>query len=170
MSWLRRAELWLVLPLVIGLAIAVIAGGKREVYTNQWEPASTFKSGPNGGRAPYDVLARLGVPVERRRTAFFDLAREVRRRPAELAVVAPSFSVMPAEVDAVADYVRSGGRVVIGGDAGDLSRCFGWYITTASSDTSHALDSVAVRIPSPFQVLPHVWQVLMPLDTGKAGR
>src|SRR5262249_2791526 len=74
-SSMRRAEPWLVLLLVVAVGVAVVAGRRRQTYTPQWEPASTYKNGPSGGHAPYEILARLGVPVERRRTALFDLAR-----------------------------------------------------------------------------------------------
>src|SRR2546425_2914179 len=43
--------------------------------------ASAFLSGPRGSSATYEVLARLRIPVERRRTPLFDLERDARHRP-----------------------------------------------------------------------------------------
>ncbi|MGH7538785.1 MAG: hypothetical protein ACREMF_09135, partial [Gemmatimonadales bacterium] len=68
-----RAELGLVLLLVLALTVALLAGRRRPRAVEAYEPVSTYRTGPSGGRGPYDVLARLGVPVERRRTALFDL-------------------------------------------------------------------------------------------------
>ena len=59
------------------LTVAVLAGRGRRRGVPLYEPASTYRTGPTGGRAPYDVLARLGVPMERRRAPLFDLARDV---------------------------------------------------------------------------------------------
>jgi hypothetical protein len=112
-----------------------------------------------GGRGPYDVLVRLGVPVERRRTSLFDLARQVRNRPGVLAVVSPEEWLAPAELEAVARYVGTGGVLVGVGDAGGLTECFGWR--TAEPDSTEAIhDSAVVRVPEGLGPLPRVQSVL----------
>jgi hypothetical protein len=155
----HRTEIGLVLLLAGAVAIALVAGTAGTRPTSTWEPVSTYRTGPMGGRAAYDVLARLGVPVERRRTALFDLARQ-GRRPAVLAVVAPEAWLVPAEREAVAHYVGTGGVLFAAGDGGGLTDCFGWR--TAEPDTMAALDSVAVATPEGVGHLPRVEWVLHP--------
>lgn len=161
---LHRTEILLVLLLAGAVAIALVAGTAGTRPTSTWEPVSTYRTGPMGGRAAYDVLARLGVPVERRRTALFDLARQGRRRPAVLAVVSPEEWLVAAEREAVAQYVGTGGVLFAAGDAGGLTECFGWR--TAEPDTTAALDSVAVAPPAGVGRLPRVEWVLHPRGRG----
>ena len=156
-----RTEIGLVLLLAAAVAIALVAGTRERVTaTPGWEPVSTYRTGPMGGRAPYDVLVRLGVPVERRRTPLFDLARREGHRPAVLAVVEPDEWLVPAEREAVTHYVSAGGVVFAAGDAGGLTECFGWR--TEPPDTTAAGDSVAVVPPPGVERLPRVAWVLQP--------
>ena len=156
-----RTEIGLVLLLAVAVTIALVAGtGERGPTTPGWEPVSTYRTGPMGGRAPYDVLVQLGVPVERRRTPLFDLARQERSRPAVLAVVEPDDWLVPAEREAVAHYVSAGGVVFAAGDAGGLTECFGW--NTADPDSNATGDSVAVVPPTNVGRLPRVAWVLQP--------
>ena len=158
-----RTEILLALLLATAILIAVLAGGGRRRITPLNEPVSTLRSGPTGGRAPYDVLARLGVPVERRRTPLFDLARQVRRRPAMLAVVEPEQWLAPAEREAVASFVVTGGAVVAVGEAGGLTECLGWGTAWPdSSDRIHG-DSALVAAPPGLYRLPPVTRVLQPI-------
>jgi len=159
-----RTEIGLVLLLATALVVAVVAGGGRRSFTPLDEPVSTFRSGPSGGRAPYDVLAQLGVPVERRRLPLFDLARQVRRRPAVLLVVAPERWLAPAEREAVAQYVRTGGVLVAVGYAGGLTECLGWEL--ARPDSAHRVgrDSALVAAPPGVYRLPPVTEVLRPVQ------
>lgn len=159
-----RTEIGLVLLLVTAIGIAVIASGGRRSFTPLYEPVSTLHSGPSGGRAPYDVLAALGVPVERRRTPLFDLARQVRRRPAVLLVVEPENALAPAEREAVAQYVATGGVLVAVGYAGGLTGCLGWQL--AAPDSAHRVgrDSALVASPPGVYRLPPVTQVLRPVQ------
>jgi hypothetical protein len=160
----HRTEIGLVLLLAGAVAIALVAGTAGTRPTSTWEPVSTYRTGPMGGRAAYDVLARLGVPVERRRTGLFDLARQGRRRPAVLAVVSPEAWLVPAEREAVAHYVGTGGVLFAAGDGGGLTDCFGWR--TAEPDTTATEDSVAVAAPEGVGHLPRVEWVLHPRGRG----
>ena len=81
----NRTEIGLAVLLAVALIVAVLAGHRQRRAVSRWERVSTYTTGPTGGRGPYDVLARLGVPVERRRTPLFDIGRQARGRPAVLA-------------------------------------------------------------------------------------
>src|SRR2546425_1190638 len=81
-SMFSRIELWLALLLAVAVGVAVFAGVRSPKPTPENEPPSTFLTGPGGSKALYDVLARLGQPVERRRAALFDLTRDARHRRA----------------------------------------------------------------------------------------
>src|SRR5262245_605714 len=165
-----RTEIGLVLLLAAALGVAILAGGRARRVTQLNEPVSTLRTGPSGGRAPYDVLARLGVPVERRRTPLFDLARQIRRRPAILAVVAPGHSLAPAEREAVAQFIESGGTLVAVGEAGGLTQCLGWETARPDSGGSHP-DSASIAPPAGLYRLPPVTRVLRPVerDSTEAG-
>jgi hypothetical protein len=170
----HRTEFGLALFLGVALTIAVLAGRRQHQPVATYEPPSTYLSGPTGGQAPYEVLAQLGIPEERRRTPLFDIARQVRRRPAALLVVSPEESLEPAELEAVARFVATGGTLVGVSHAGGLTRCVGWGVvpvelgTHASADSAVAvpagisLDSAPVALPAGLTRLPDVRWVLRP--------
>jgi hypothetical protein len=164
-----RTEVGLVLLLAAALTLAILASRGRRRAVAFDAPASTYQSGPRGGRAPYDVLARLGVPVERRRTPLFDLARQVRRRPAVLVVVAPDRWLAPAEREAVARYVGTGGALVAAGDAGGLPACLGWEVDRPDSVDRVRLDSALVAAPPGLYRLPPVTRVLRLVEKDTVG-
>src|SRR2546427_12554737 len=94
-----RIELWLALLLAVAVGIAVFAGVRSPRATPENELPSTFLAGPSGSKALYDVLVRLGQPVERRRTALFNLTREPPpppHPPALLVLVRPGLPLPPA--------------------------------------------------------------------------
>ena len=156
----HRTEIVSAVLLAAALIAAVLAGRRQRHAVAGWEPVSTYTTGPTGGRGPYDVLVRLGVPVERRRTALFDLARRVQNRPAVLAVVSPELWLQSAEREAVARYVATGGKLVAVGDAGGLTQCFGWDTSRPDSTDLEGRDSAAVVAPEGFAALPRVGWVL----------
>jgi uncharacterized protein DUF4350 len=158
----NRTEIALAVLLAVALIVALLAGHRQRRVVSHWERVSTYTTGPTGGRGPYDVLARLGVPVERRRTPLFDLARQVRGRPAALAVVSPEYWLESAEREAVARYVGAGGMVIAVADAGGLTRCFGWDTAEPDSADLAADDSAAVVPPEGLATLPRVGWVLRP--------
>ena len=158
----RRLEVWLVLLLALAVGVAIWAGrrgGGRGVPTFDFR-ASAFLSGPQGSRAVYDVLARLRIPVERRRRPLFDLTRDARRRPAVLAVLDPPLDLEGAELAQVVEFVRGGGAVVAAGTGGGITRCVGW--TTGYATRFVAEDSFPVTPPEPGLELPPVADYLKP--------
>lgn len=122
-----RTELQLGLLLALAVTLAAILARRGPAPTAEDEQPSTFLSGPQGSKALYDVLARLGQPVERRRTPLFDLSREpAGRRPAQLVLIGPSLLLQAAELEEVVRYLEGGGAVVAVGNAGGLTYCLGW--------------------------------------------
>jgi len=162
----RRVESALVLLLVAALVLAIWAGrraaGPEPVIDFR---ASTLVSGPDGSRALYDVLVRLGIPVERRRTPLFDLATDPQRRPAALAVLDPPQDLVSAELAQVVRFVKEGGAVVAANTGGGITRCVGW-------DVAHRFDimrsdSLPVLAADRSLVLPAVTNYLRPPATGQ---
>lgn len=157
----RRLELVLVLLLSVALALAIWAGRRGAGTEPDFDfRASTLVSGPEGSRALYDVLARLGVPVERWRTPLFDLASDSSHRPAVLAVLDPPLALTGAELAQVAQFVRDGGAVVAANGGGGITQCVGWQ-TAYRFDFARA-DSFAVVSPDPNLPLPPVTNYLKP--------
>ena len=158
-----RTEIGLALLLLAALTAAVLLGGPRPGADRRDARSSTLVSGPSGSQALYDVLIRLGQPVERRRTALFTLMDDSARRPLPrtLVVVAPPQSLYPAEVDQVVEFVLSGRSVVAVGNAGGITRCTGWEAPPV--EDRPLPDSVPV-VPPPGLTLPPVRRVLQRLD------
>ena len=157
------------LLLVVALALAIWAGrragGPSPVIDFR---ASTLVSGPDGSRALYDVLVRLGVPVERRRTPLFDLAADRERRTAALAVLDPPQDLVSAELAQVVRFVKEGGAVVAANAGGGITRCVGW-------DVAHRFDfmqtdSFRVVETERNLALPAVTNYLRPPATGQGER
>src|SRR5256712_12142221 len=124
----HRRELALAALLAVAVPVAVRAGrGRSPSRESAFERrTSAFLAGPRGSKASYDVLARLGVPVERRRRPLFGLTREGARRPGLLVVLDPPLDLQAAEIAEVVRYVRGGGAVLAAGDGGGRAPCAGW--------------------------------------------
>ncbi len=163
----RRLEVALVALLVTALAFAIWAGRRGAGAEPDFDfRASTLVSGPEGSRAVYDVLARLGVRVERWRTPLFDLASDSSHRPAVLAVLDPPMPLTAAELAQVAQFVRDGGAVVAANVGGGITRCVGWQ--TAYRFDFARPDSFAVVSPDPGLSLPPVTNYLKPPGAAQA--
>jgi uncharacterized protein DUF4350 len=164
----RRLEIWLVLLLTLAVGVALWAGRRGAAAAPDLDfRASAFLSGPRGSRGLYEVLLRLGVPVERRRRALFDLARDTRHRPAVLAVLDPPLELEDAELAQVAGFVRAGGVVVAAGGGGGITRCVGWRAASATRFVPS--DSFPVRPLQSGLRLPPVAYYLAPASAGPAG-
>jgi Domain of unknown function (DUF4350) len=173
----RRLEVALVLLFAAALG-AVIWAGRRGAGS---EPevdfrASTLVSGPDGSRALYDVLARLHVPVERRRTPLFDFVSDSSRArprsprpPAVLVVLAPPLALTTGELAQVVRFVDEGGAVVAANAGGGITRCVGWQ--PAYRYDFFRRDSFAVVPPQPDLTLPAVVNYFkLPDHVQEAGR
>jgi hypothetical protein len=163
----RRLEVALVLLLSVALALAIWAGRRGAGSEPDFDfRASTLVSGPDGSRAVYDVLARLGVPVERWRTPLFGLASDSSHPPAVLAVLDPPLALTGAELAQVARFVRDGGAVVAASGGGGITRCVGWQ--TAYRFDFARTDSFAVVSPDAHLSLPPVTNYLKPPGSAQA--
>ena len=162
----HRRELALAALLAVAVAVAVLAGrGRSPSRESAFERrTSAFLAGPRGSKATYDVLARLGVPVERRQRPLFGLTREGARRPGLLVVLDPPLDLQAAEIAEVVRYVRGGGAVLAAGDGGGIAACAGWIATRAGQGLR---DSLPV-VPRGLELrLPAVASVLKPLAREK---
>lgn len=157
-----RAEYGLALLLVGLLALALVTGRRGAGPEPDLDfRTSSLSSGSRGAKGVYEVLARLGRPVTRRRTPLFDLADDSLRRPALLLVLDPPLALAPAELAQVVRFLRRGGDVVASGDGGGLARCAGWRVRPAVRRL--AAESVAVVAPGSSVRLPRVAWALEPL-------
>ena len=140
----HRREFALAALLAVAVAVAVLAGrGRSPSRESAFERrTSAFLAGPRGSKATYDVLARLGVPVERRRRPLFGLAREGARRPGLLVVLDPPLDLQAVEIAEVVRYVRGGGAVLAAGDGGGIAACAGWIATRAGQGLRDSLPVV----------------------------
>jgi hypothetical protein len=77
--------------------------------------SSSYATSPPGLAAYFDVLRRNGHPVRRLRTAIED----ERPRTGETLVVMDPSAMEPKEAQAIADWVRAGGRLLAGA-SGDM--------------------------------------------------
>jgi hypothetical protein len=148
--------------LVLAIWAGRRAGGPPPVIDSR---ASTLVSGPEGSRALYDILARLRVPVERRRTPLFDLATDTERRPAALAVIDPPNGLVSAELAQVVEFVKGGGGVIAANRGGGVTRCAGWDV--AYRFDFMRVDSFRVVATDHGVDLPAVTNYLRPPATGQ---
>jgi len=159
----RRPELALVALFSLAVAATIAVGLGNPSRGPEGGTPSAFLAGPDGAKAVYDVLQRLGRPVERRRTPLYDLTRG-RRPPALLVVLDPPDDLTAAELEQVVRYVRSGGEVLAAGDGGGITHCTGWDVHTAFLK-GYPGDSQSVQQPVSALELPPVTAVLRPLDS-----
>lgn len=109
--------------------------------------ASTFRATPNGTLALYLLLEELEVPVGRRLSPYVD----GEPLPAAMAVVAPTQAASPAEVGALLEWVRDGGRLLYVASRGDtLLDALGLVLERAGRDSaaSTAMWPTAATFPA----------------------
>src|SRR2546430_1872454 len=119
---MSRLDLLVGALLALTVGIVLVFGGEPERESSLDTRPSTLRSGPDGSKAVYDVLVRLGVSTERRRRPLFDLNRDPRHPPAVLAVLDPFLQLEAAELQQVARFVRAGGTAVSAGGGGGAPR------------------------------------------------
>jgi hypothetical protein len=163
-----RLEIGLALLLAVAIAVAVWAGNRTPKPPADDQRTSTFLTGPDGSRAVYEVLVRLGRPVQRQRSPLFALNADTSRPPALLVVLNPVVPLQPEEIEEVTAYVRAGGAVLSSGHGGGILRCTGWRL----EPDRWTDDSVNVSTPDGMRSLPRVARVLQlqPKDSTEAPR
>ena len=148
-----RAEIGLALLLALGITIAVVAGARTGAPASAFEPASSYASGPAGSRAPFEVLHEVGVRVERRRSPLFDLNEHTSHHPRLLVILDLEPGELPlgsAEITQVANFVKSGGALLLAGTTGGIAPCLGWAHTTRApihADSFPVQPVSGVRLP-----------------------
>jgi hypothetical protein len=155
---------------VIALGVvATLVGGGQPPSTRDTR-TSTLIPGPDGSQALYETLAELGIAVQRRRTALFDLSERAAGVGA-LAVLAPPSPLLTDELAEVVRFLRGGGAVVAAGEGGGITSCAGFVAPRA--DSGFVLDGAlpaAMGRPAPVrgaaaaQRLPPARRVLEPVD------
>jgi len=123
-----RLEIWLAALLAVAIGVAVWAAHRTPKPPEEDDRASTLLSGPQGSRGVYDVLVRLGRPVQRRRAPLYAFTGDSSHRAALLLVLDPPMPLQPAELEQVVKYVRQGGAVLSAGNGGGILRCVGWRL------------------------------------------
>lgn len=152
-----RREIGFAVLFALAITVAIWAASRQSRTSELDLRSSTFLTGPDGGKAVYDVLSRLGRLAERRRTAFVNLATSRAGRPAMLVLLNPVIPLKDAELEQVVRYVRGGGAVLATGSGAGIAACIGWRI---QPDWLLG-DSIAVRSPAGVR-LPRTAHVLTP--------
>lgn len=154
--------------IAFGVAAALLSGGPSAPSRDP--RTSTLVSGPEGSQAVHETLAELGVPVQRRRNALFNLS-EHAGTVGVLAVLAPPDNLLAAELSEVVRYIRAGGAVVAAGAGGGITGCVGYEAPRA--DSGRVVDDalffelgkpVAVRARGGALRLPPARRVLRPWE------
>jgi hypothetical protein len=154
--------------IVFGLVLSML--GVQPTRKQQDTRTSTLLPGADGSQGVYETLAELGLPVRRRRTAFFELNEE-RSPVAVLAVVAPRAMLLTEELSEVVRFVRGGGVLIAVGDAGGIAPCVGFEAPRADSGwvsdglfgtngREHHVESVAGLDLPPVRRVLRPWQPL----------
>src|SRR5262245_13681018 len=151
----RRLEIGFALLLAVSIGLAVWLAHRTPQPPTIDFRKSTMIAGPLGSRGLYDVLVRLGRPVQRRRTSLFDLT-DAPRLPALLVELDPPFSLQDAEVEEIVSYVQDGGAVLSAGRGGGLTACAGWRLQPdgfSDDSVTPAHDPGAPTLPRSARVL-----------------
>jgi len=160
-----RREIGLALLFALAITVAIWAASRQSRASELDLRSSTFLSGPDGSKAVYDVLSRLGRRSERRRTGFVNLTTSRAGRPAMLVLLNPVIPLKDAELEQVVRYVRGGGAVLATGYGAGIAACTGWRM---QPDWLLG-DSIAVRSPVGVR-LPRTAHVLTPYRPDSAAR
>lgn len=135
----RRRRLAVGALVVSLLGLVLLVGPHADPDEADDPRRSSFLSGPQGARALYLTLQALDVPVERQLTPWRADAAE-----GGLVVLAPSRSPTPDEVEALLEWVRTGGTLLLATAPGTdpLSRELGLTVASTAPDTLGPLERV----------------------------
>jgi hypothetical protein len=163
-----RLEIRLAFLLAIAIGVAVWAAHRTPQPPAEDDRASTYLAGPQGSRAVYDVLVKLGRPVQRGRSPLYTFSADTSRRAALLVVLDPDMDLQDEEMGQVVRYVKAGGAVLSAGRGGGILRCAGWRM----HPDHWTDDSVEVNTPPGLQPLPPVAHTLeqRPKDSTQTAR
>ncbi len=156
-----RLEIKLAVLLAVAIGVAVWAAHRTPKPPAEDYRASTFLTGPSGSRAVYEVLVKLGRPVQRRRAPLSTFSADTSRRPALLVVLNPWIPMQSTELEQIVRYVKAGGAVLSAGNGGGVLHCAGWRL----KPDRWTDDSVNVSTSSDLRPLPPVARVLEPRPT-----
>lgn len=156
-----RLEIKLAVLLAVAIGVAVWAAHRTPKPPAEDYRASTLLTGPNGSRAVYEVLVKLGRPVQRRRSPLSTFSADTSRRPALLVVLNPWIPMQSTELEQIVRYVKAGGAVLSAGNGGGVLHCAGWRL----KPDRWTDDSVSVSTSSDLRPLPPVARVLEPRPT-----
>ena len=136
---MRRGEATLVLAILAGLVVAAVLGQRAAPRGDLLDPRrSTLLPGPRGAKGLTDVLEALGIPVDRRRRAWFRLAADSASLDhTALLVLLDVASALPltdVELRTLRDFVAHGGSAFLAG-RNDLETCFRVKIVDLSPDS-----------------------------------
>jgi hypothetical protein len=164
---LSRLEVRLALLLALAIAVAVWGAHRTPKPPPDDYRSSTFVAGPRGSRAVYEVLVKLGRPVQRRRSPLYGFGGDSLRgpRPALLVVLNPWVPLQSDEINQVVRYVKRGGAVLSAGSGGGILRCTGWRL----QPDRWTDDSVDVETPEGLRTLPQAAHVLARRSSDSTG-
>lgn len=92
---------------------------------------STFRSTPDGAGALYATLQELGIPVDRRMTPLAGV--DPIRGP--LAMLQPTQSPSPSELDSLFSWVEAGGRLILAAPDAGLTERLGLKLRYVASNS-----------------------------------
>jgi hypothetical protein len=155
----RRGELTLVAASLAAFVVVAVAGLRQTSEEAEDPRLSIYSAAPAGAKGLAEALRRLGVAVQPRRYALFDLGVDTahadpRRVFAFLDIRPPT----EPEVAAVRQYVAGGGRIFVAGFTG-IERCFGYRSRRVGAERS-SRDSVALALPAVDWRVPRAQRVL----------
>jgi len=144
-SWgiVRRPSSTIVLLAVflVAVVVAALAGMRNAPNSALFDHRrSTYLNGPDGARGLAQALESLGVTVERRSRALFDLNDDTAHVPEVLALL--DVEIFPTRVEqrVLADYVREGGSLFLAGWS-RVDRCFGLEVDYLRDSVPLAVDA-----------------------------
>lgn len=148
----NRREILLLAAVLFTLAAVAIAVRPARDDGGDDPRVSTFLTGPNGAAALYMLLEELDIPARRLlRTWSADSTRDA------LVVLAPTEQATPREVQALREWVESGGTLIYGaGGSGGVGAMLGLQLQRTRPDTLGPLATVRWTGVAAFPE-PHAW-------------
>jgi hypothetical protein len=155
----RRGELTLVAVSLAAFVVVAVAGLHQTSEEGEDPRLSIYSAAPAGAKGFAEALRRLGVAVQARRYALFDLGEDTTRPdPRRVFAFLDIRPPTAPEIAAVQQYVARGGRIFVAGYT-DIERCFGYRSRRAGAQPS-STDSIALALPAARWRVPRAQRVL----------